>query len=310
MKTNPLARIVTATAALTITLVGCAPLGETTQDAPATQSAVSSPAAPEGESAATVSDEQSALAVLDGLTVKGRAPKTGYDRESFGWRDDVDRNGCDTRNDILRRDLHDITVKPGTEDCVILTGVLDDAFSGQTLAFDQRQSGVVDVDHLVALSDAHQTGAASWDDDTRRAFANDPLNLLSVDAGLNRQKGDADAATWLPPNKGFRCDYVARQIAVKAKYDLWVKPAEKQAMVGVLQTCPDQSIPETADAPVEAPSAPAPDQGETEQDAPSVEGASFGSCAQARESGAAPLHRGSAGYNERLDGDGDGVACE
>ena len=178
----------------------------------------------------------SALAMLAGLDEKGRAPKTDYDRDSFSWRDDTDRNGCDTRNDILRRDLHSITLKEGTQGCVVLRGTLDSPYSGDTVDFD-RANSTIDIDHVVSLSDAWQTGAAAWDDELKREFANDPLNLLAVESSLNRQKGDGDAATWLPPNTSFRCEYVAIQISVKEKYELWVKPAEADAMERVLEEC-------------------------------------------------------------------------
>src|SRR5690606_14497964 len=156
-----------------------------------------------------VAAEGTALAVLAGLDEKGRGPKTDYDRDLFSWRDDMDRNGCDTRNDILRRDLTAITLKGGTNGCIVQRGTLDSPYSGDTVDFD-RENSTVDIDHVVALSDAWQTGAASWDEQTRREFANDPLNLLAVESSLNRQKGDGDAATWLPPLKDYRCEYVAR----------------------------------------------------------------------------------------------------
>jgi hypothetical protein len=118
-----------------------------------------------------------------------------------------------------------------------------DPFSGKTLIFSSSKS-TVDIDHLVSLSNAWQTGAAYFDKKTRESLANDPLNLLAVDAKLNRQKGDADAATWLPPLKSFRCEYVARQVAVKAKYLLWITSAERDTILKVLDNCPGQLIPE------------------------------------------------------------------
>ncbi|UEJ81817.1 DUF1524 domain-containing protein [Brachybacterium halotolerans subsp. kimchii] len=191
-------------------------------------------------SASATPDASTALGMLETLEVKGRAPKTGYDRDLFGWRDDVDHNGCDTRNDVLRRDLSDVVLKHGTDGCVVLSGTLSPSpYSGDDVAFDQQDDNSLDIDHLVALSDAWQTGASGWDEETRHAFANDPLNLVAVESGLNRKKGDGDAATWLPPRKAYRCEYVARQIAVKAEYDLWVKPAEKDAMRAVLEGCED-----------------------------------------------------------------------
>ena len=189
---------------------------------------------------------KTAVAVLETLSVKGRAPKTGYERSQFGpaWSD-VDRNGCDTRNDILYRDLTSKTFKFGTQNCVVLTGVLSDPYSGEKISFVRGVGSSMDVqiDHVVALSNAWQTGAFKLDYDKRIALANDPMNLLAVKGRLNSQKGDGDAATWLPPRKDIRCAYVAQQIVVKAKYKLWVTSAEKAAMVALLDRCPGFKAP-------------------------------------------------------------------
>lgn len=193
----------------------------------------------------------SALAAVDKLTVKGRAPKTGYDREKFGtaWAD-TDSNHCDTRDDILKRDLKDVKYKEGK--CTVASGTLtDDPYSGDDVRF-TRGASKVDIDHLVALSDAWQKGAQQWEPSKRIALANDPLNLLAVSASPNRSKGEGDTATWLPGNKGYRCTYVAGQVAVKKKYGLWVTGAEKSAMKKVLSTCSDQKLPQGG-APTEAP---------------------------------------------------------
>jgi hypothetical protein len=188
----------------------------------------------------------SALAALRRLPVKGRAPRTGYSRSEFGqtWAD-VDRNGCDTRNDILRRDLTAVVLKPGTHGCTVLAGVLLDPYSGKTIPFVRGvgTSLAVQIDHVVALGDAWQKGAQSLTRERRTAMANDPLELLAVKGAVNLQKSDGDAATWLPPRKSYRCAYVARQIAVKTKYRLWVTAAERDAMARVLSTCPRQPLP-------------------------------------------------------------------
>jgi hypothetical protein len=187
----------------------------------------------------SAADVDRARTELTGLEVKGRAPRTGYDRDQFGpaWAD-VDRNGCDTRNDVLARDLTDVTFEEGTRDCVVLTGTLADPFGGATIHFERGpRSGDVQIDHVVPLSDAWQKGAQQWDADKRRQFANDPANLLAVDGPLNNQKGDGDAATWLPPSTGYRCAYVVRQVRVKAAYGLWVTEAERAAMDRVLDRC-------------------------------------------------------------------------
>jgi hypothetical protein len=150
---------------------------------------------------------------------------TGYRRSQFGARwPDVDGNGCDTRNDILRRDLVDVRVRPSTHDCVVASGILHDPYTGDTVTFVRgvRTSALVQIDHVVALGDAWQKGAQQLSQDRRTALANDPLNLLAVGGAVNEAKGDGDAATWLPPLRSARCPYVARQIAVKAAYRLWV----------------------------------------------------------------------------------------
>ena len=181
-------------------------------------------------------------AELDTLAVKGRAPRTGYSRGQFGdaWSDDVwvagGHNGCDTRNDVLREQLSDIVTKPGTNGCVVLSGVLNDPYSGTTAEFRRGPdtSDQIQIDHIVALSDAWQTGAQQWDDTTRRNFANDPLNLQATLGWINHEKGDSDAASWLPPNRAYRCPYVTRIVDVKAKYGLWVTQAERDAIAQVL----------------------------------------------------------------------------
>ena len=187
---------------------------------------------------ATKSQYEVALNALNKLPVKGRAPKTGYSREQFPHWKDPDKNGCDSRNDILKRDLTKVVFKEGTNNCKVIAGTLLDPYSNKFIAFDlNKSSSTIDIDHVVALSNAWQTGAFQMTLDQRTNFANDPLNLLAVDFKLNRQKGDGDAATWLPPYKSYRCTYVARQVSVKAKYKLWVTAPEKTAIANLLKSC-------------------------------------------------------------------------
>lgn len=180
------------------------------------------------------------LELLENLTVKGRAPKTGYSRAAFGpqWAD-VDRNGCDTRNDILKRDLTDVVFRIKTRDCVVERGRLLDPFSNTVIDFQrgEKTSMLVQIDHVVSLSNAWQTGMFRESARNRVQFANDPMNLLAVKGNLNSQKGDGDVATWLPPNKSFRCEYVGIHIKVKAKYNLWLTKPEKEAMLRILGSC-------------------------------------------------------------------------
>ncbi|MET4588615.1 HNH endonuclease family protein [Arthrobacter sp. 754] len=183
-----------------------------------------------------------ALAALEGLPVKGRAPKDNYQREAFGqaWLD-VDRNGCDTRNDILRRDLTAVVFTEGSK-CRVASGAIREPYIGLAVEFRRgsESSKEIQIDHVVALGDAWQKGAQGLTAKQRQSLANDPLNLIAADGPANQEKGAGDAATWLPQNKNFRCHYVARQISVKASYALWVTQPEKDAMKRVLDSCPDQ----------------------------------------------------------------------
>jgi len=183
-----------------------------------------------------------AAVALTQLHIKGRAAKTGYSRTQFsqGWGD---IHNCDARNYILARDLVDITLVPHT--CKVATGTLIDPYTALTILFVRgpSTSDSIQIDHVVSLSDAWQKGAQALSPLDRYEFANDPLNLLAVQGDANQAKGDGDAATWLPANKIYRCAYIARQIAVKTKYRLWVTPAEYQAMERILSSCPELRLP-------------------------------------------------------------------
>ncbi len=265
--------------------------------------------APRAHAAAPASPAPTALDVLDTLPVKGRAPMTGYSRDQFGaaWKD-VDGSGCDTRSDILKRDLVERIM---SSRCGVMSGVLyPDPFTGRPLTY-VRGKSLVDIDHVVALGNAWATGAQQLPYAVREQFANDPLNLLAVSASANRQKQDGDAATWLPSNKAFRCAYVARQVAVKAKYRLWVTSAEREAIQRVLQPCPQQRTPTdatfTEPVPTSGPVTPPVDY------TPSGV-ARYENCTAARAAGVAPIRRATdpALYaaNSHMDRDKDGVACE
>lgn len=291
----------------------------------------------------------SATEVLDSLEVKGRAPKTGYKRTQFGkaWAD-MDHNGCDTRNDILNRDLTGVRHKWRTHNCVVKSGKLHDPYTGKDIKFKKgkKTSTAVQIDHVVALSDAWQKGAQKLSEERRTALANDPYNLLAVQGRANQKKSDGDAATWLPSNKGFRCEYVARQIGVKHKYSLWVTQAEKEAMAKVLSSCPTQTVPDytgvkdsTAEKTTESEQteqtqteqtqteqsaeqaqqtqqttqAPAPEPAPAPAPAPQPapqQDVYYQNCTAARAAGAAPIYQGQTGYRSQLDRDHDGVACE
>ncbi|WP_237565296.1 GmrSD restriction endonuclease domain-containing protein [Ornithinimicrobium cavernae] len=284
---------------------------------------------------AVVAAPGTALAVLADLEVKGRAATTGYDRDLFQYRSyDLDRNGCDVRNDILRRDLTDLVIKHDTRGCVALSGTLHSPYSGETIAFVRDSTGgAIEIDHVVALSDAWQKGAQAWDEDTLRTFGNDPLNLLAVEGRLNSQKGAGDTATWLPPHKPYRCAYVARQVAVKHEYGLWVTEAEHDAMERILTDCPDEPLPEAEYAelrpelaaappapapepqpePVAAPpaTAPAPVMDPGPGDGGGATDQRHRTCKAAKAAGLGPYYQGKdPEYDWYRDADSDGIVCE
>ena len=163
-----------------------------------------------------------------------------YSRDQFGQRwADVDRNGCDTRNDVLKRDLHDLQMKRSSPQCVVVSGVLNDPYTGRQIDFQRGEdsSEAVQIDHVVALANAWKSGAWQWDAVRRQDFANDPFNLLAVDGAANQDKGASSADQWLPSNSAYQCAYVQRQIAVKTSWGLGVTRAEKKAMTSVLERC-------------------------------------------------------------------------
>lgn len=187
-------------------------------------------------------DENAPLAVdvLAKLEVKGRAPKTGYSRDQFydTWPSE---KGCNLRQRILKRDFGD-TAKLADDNCTVISGSYFEPYTGEEKTFTEKSqiSKGVQIDHIVALSDAWQKGAQYKTKEVRFEIATDPLNLVAADASANMQKSDGDAATWLPKNKSFRCQYISRQISVKYKYSLWVSEAEKDAMSQVLSKCPEE----------------------------------------------------------------------
>ena len=228
----------------------------------------------------------------------------------------MDRNGCDTRNDVLRRDLTHIILKAGTHGCLVLKGRLNDPYTGSRISFVRGQgtSNAVQIDHVVALSDAWQKGAQGWSQSRRTAFANDPLNLLAVDGPTNLRKGDGDAATWLPPRKAYRCAYVARQVAVKHRYGLSVTTSERDAMVRVLTTCPGQPLPKSAAIALGGgpeQSVPAPPPSTVPKAPAGSTDPQFGTCREANAAGYGPYRAGSdPEYDWYQDRDHDGLVCE
>jgi hypothetical protein len=261
----------------------------------------------------------SAVTTLALLAVRGRAPKTGYDRDLFGqaWAD-VDRNGCDTRNDVLRRDLRSEVISAGTNGCLVLRGTLKDPYTGKSISFvrGSATSSAVQIDHVVPLADAWQKGAQKWSAGKRQEYANDPLNLLAVDGPTNQGKQAGDAATWLPPRKASRCGYVARQIAVKHRYGISVTSAERDAMARTLRACPRQGLPKAGAIPLGTSNQEGRPTSSTTSAAPLTGGTSaddpqFATCGAAIDAGYGPYRRGSdPEYDWYRDGDSDGFVCE
>lgn len=264
---------------------------------------------------------------LAALPVEDAGAGDDYDRlAQFGDWADPDGNGCDARNDVLARDLTGVVV--GDDGCTVLSGTLEDPYTGRTIAFRRGPltSADVQIDHVVALKNAWVSGADRLAPETRTALANDPLNLLAVDGPTNGEKSAADAAAWLPPEESFRCEYVALQIAVKTRYELAVTAPERDAMADVLAGCPDQELP--GGTPPTGNAAPtersAPDSPATEPSAPGsaangsrTSGSSatdevyYADCAAVRAAGAAPLRSDQPGYRPALDRGGvEGLACE
>ena len=201
------------------------------------ESTISTESVSSVEGVSPVEGVRTAASVLEELEVKGRAPKTGYSREQFynGW---PTIDGCSLRQRIIKREFGDSAVLDG---CNVVAGEYDEPYTGEHLVFEKREDvSKIQIDHVVALSDAWQKGAQYLSEETRYEIATDPLNLLAVDGTANKQKSDGDAATWLPANKKFRCQYVARQVSVKYKYSLWVTQAEKDVISRVLENCPNE----------------------------------------------------------------------
>ncbi|WP_394940780.1 DUF1524 domain-containing protein [Psychromicrobium sp. YIM B11713] len=210
-----------------------------------------------------------AVDLLGRLPIKAALPKTGYSRAQFGpaWPD-VDHNGCDTRNDILRRDLSNVAFADGSTHCVVRSGELSDPYTGNKLAFDRSKSAIVQIDQVVSLSDAWQKGGQKLTEAQKLAFANDPLNLMAVETLSTISKGSKDASSWLPSNSDYRCYYVARQISVKATYGLWVTQTEHDVLGAVLRNCPGIFVP-TDDSKPHQPGIQIPDLSRPQNSSPS-----------------------------------------
>lgn len=197
------------------------------------------PTGPADISLGSAVDSLQSLSELEVIDRRGQSIPQ-YSRDEFGQRwADTDHNGCDTRNDILRRDLNDLQMKSSSVQCVVVGGTLLDPYTGSQISFQrgEHSSEAVQIDHVVALANAWKSGAWQWDGRKRQEFANDPLNLLAVDGQANQDKGASSADQWLPSHEAFQCAYVQRQIAVKKAWGLGITRSEKKAMTSVLKRC-------------------------------------------------------------------------
>jgi hypothetical protein len=179
-----------------------------------------------------------AAELLDTLTVAPETGPAGYDRDRFdaGWQTGPD--GCDTRDHVLAAES---LTPPRHDGCTVVAGEWLSAWDGARLA----DPAGLDIDHLVPLAEAWASGASSWDDGRRVAFANDvdpgrPDALVAVAAAANRAKGDRDPAEWLPPERAVWCRYANAWITQKAAWSLTIDDAEHQALADALATCPTE----------------------------------------------------------------------
>ena len=199
----------------------------------------------QGDVPAGTLDPAAATTALAALPVAEKTSLDGYDRGCgegegcvFGpaWSD-VDRNGCDQRNDVLHRDLTAVQVREGTHDCVVVGGVLDDPYTGQTVTFVKADAAEVPIDHVVPLAAAWVQGAAAWSAEQRQSFANDLANLMATTRAANSAKGDSTAEEWVPDDPSYGCSYASVIVTVKSRYALAVTPAESTALQSLLATC-------------------------------------------------------------------------
>ncbi|WP_235036730.1 HNH endonuclease family protein [Actinomadura sp. K4S16] len=171
---------------------------------------------------------------LSGLRIASTGDSGGYRRDKFGTRwKDTDHNGCDQRNDVLARDLEKVEKKGR---CIVLSGRLDDPYSGKQITFEKKDAAEVQIDHVYPLALAWRMGASRWSEDKREQFANDHDNLLAVWGVPNRQKSDSGPGEW-KPQKGFQCVYAIKYIAVAKEYELPVTRSDHDALQDFLGRC-------------------------------------------------------------------------
>ncbi|MEU5843122.1 HNH endonuclease family protein [Rhodococcus sp. NPDC047139] len=159
------------------------------------------------------------------------------------WTDDHPgaggRDGCDTRNNVLARDLVSPIFRVGSNDCVVTSGLLDDPYTGVRVEFRRSEADAVHIDHIYPLAAAWDLGAAAWPTELRRQFANDiTYNLVAVGGQANLDKRDHTPAEWLPPAPGYRCWFAGRYLTVAVRYSLPITAADHRALATAAESCP------------------------------------------------------------------------
>jgi len=245
---------------------------------------------------------------------------SGYNRDYFKLWVDADRDGCNTRKEVL---LAEATKHPSeNSNCTLTGGRWKSAYDNITFT----SSRSIDIDHMVPLSEAWQSGAYRWDADTRERYANDlgyPRSLIAVSATTNRAKGDKDPYLWMPPNHGYWCQYVGDWIAIKYRWGLTVDPVEKRDLKAKVGTCGARTRtikPALAIRHFSSNSGASGSGSGTSGSAANSGGHSgsnsktdprYSSCAKAKAAGFGPYYRGrDTEYAWYRDGDSDGIACE
>jgi hypothetical protein len=188
----------------------------------------------------------------------------GYERELFGYPADADGDSCDTRSEVLQRD----SMSPAQVDpsgCVVVAGDWLSPWDGVT----QTSPGELEIDHVVALKEAWDSGAWQWGPARLQAYGNDlddARSLRAVTVAVNRDKGDNDPSNWLPPDPDAVCAYLADWVAIKARWGLSTDPSEAGRIRNVLTArCPDETVAPwpaaAADTAVTLPAVPTPPAG-------------------------------------------------
>ena len=274
----------------------------TTSPAPATSAATTSLAPPTTAAPTNADAPSDLLAALDLITVE-REHGDGYERALFEHWIDADGDGCDTRQEVLSSEA----LTPGQGTCGIIAATWYSPFDDGEYV----DPSELEIDHLVALKEAWDSGAWAWTADHRRAFANDldhPEALVAVVSHQNQAKSDKDPSNWMPANEDAWCGYAADWVRVKVAWGLSMDESEAGRLRNVLEHCGPEPGTLVGARPVARPPSTHPQA--TASPSTVADAAYYPNCAAAHEDGAAPVRRGEPGYGRHLDRDGDGIGCE